>query len=135
MQRLQELFHYDEAEMPIEDVVDIDILAEGIPLGTFTWYKNMVYSFIPPETLSFISLDLLNPLRTRVSLELVDNFCPLPYMQNLEAEKEVLNRVYEVLFSALEPLPKHNIFTFVQLKRTYQGGVFDPGGAFPFEPF
>merc|ERR1711871_1005397 len=92
--------------------------------------RNMVYSFIPPETLSFISLDLLNPLRTRVSLELVDNFCPLPYMQNLEAEKEVLNRVYEVLFSALEPLPKHNIFTFVQLKRTYQGGVFNPGGAF-----
>ena len=50
-------------------------------------------------------------------------------MQNLEAEKEVLNRVYEVLFSALEPLPKYNVFTFVQLKRVSGRGL-QPGGAF-----
>eukprot|EP00937_MAST-01D_sp_MAST-1D-sp2_P004510 g4510.t1 len=128
--RLRALFHYDDATMPTEDVVTLDILAEGIPLGTFTWYKNIVYSFIAPEVLSFISMDLLNPTSTTMRLELVDNFCPIPYLQNLEAEKEVLNAVYESLYEALEPLPKFNVFTFVQLNRTYQGAVNEAGGAF-----
>lgn len=131
--RLASLFHHETSPgepsaQPDEDVVTLQITSGGIPLGTFRWYKNIVYSFIPASTLAFISLNLLNPTSTSVSLELVNDFCPLPYMQNLEAEKEVLNNVYEALFAALEPLPEYNVFTFAQMNRTYQGWTDKQGG-------
>lgn len=131
--RLTTLFHHETSPgeptaQPSEDVVTLDVMSGGIPLGTFKWYKNIVYSFIPPSTLAFISLNLLNPTTTEIKLELVNDFCPLPYMQNLEAEKEVLNAVYETLFAALEPLPEYNVFTFAQMNRTYQGFADKQGG-------
>jgi Ca2+-binding EF-hand superfamily protein len=119
--RLTSLFHHDKAAIPDEQMVELQVIGEGIPGGRFVWYANPVYAYLSPELLSFLSLNLLTPTSITISLELVDNFCPLVHMAKRETTMEVIEQVYRALFAALAPLPTFSVFGFTQFDEPYPG--------------
>ena len=119
--RLTSLFHHDDAAVPDEQMVELQVIGEGIPGGRFVWYANPVYAYLAPELLSFLSLNLLTPSAITVQLELVDNFCPLVHMAKSQATMEVIEQVYRALYAALAPLPTHSVFGFTQFNEPYPG--------------
>jgi hypothetical protein len=126
VKRLKDLFHHDGAARPDENMVELDVIMEGLPVGVFTYYSNSVYAYIQPFQLAFISGGLLTPKYAGFELEVVDTFCPVVYAPKKEVAKEVLSIVYEQLYAALEPLPEWAIFTFRQLNNSYRGAVHPP---------